>query len=128
MKDTAHEQSRNVLGEPLAGCCTAPMTGFFRDGFCRTCEEDLGRHVVCAVMTDAFLEYSAAQGNDLTTPRPQFDFPGLSVGDRWCVCAPRWAEALAAGVAPRVALTATDESALEIVDLADLKAHAIDLS
>jgi len=119
---------RNVLGEPLAACCTAPVTGFYRDGFCRVGPDDRGVHGVCAVMTDEFLAFSAERGNDLTSARPEFDFPGLSAGDRWCLCAARWAEALAAGVAPRVAMTATDEAALEIVDIADLKAHAIDLS
>ena len=118
----------NVLGEPLIACCSAPITGFYRDGFCHTGAEDVGVHVVCAVVTDAFLEFSAARGNDLATPRPAFGFPGLAEGDRWCLCAARWAEALAAGVAPRVVLTATHEAALEHVDLADLKAHAIDLS
>ena len=120
--------ARNVLGEPLAGCCNAPLTGFYRDGFCRTGTADIGRHVVCAVVTDDFLEFSASRGNDLSTPHPAFDFPGLKAGDRWCLCADRWAEANAAGVAPRVALTATAEAALEIIDMADLKAHAIDLS
>ncbi|ROO24049.1 hypothetical protein SAOR_16620 [Salinisphaera orenii MK-B5] len=120
--------ARNVLGEPLAGCCDAPVTGFFRDGFCRTGPADAGRHVVCAVMTREFLDYTAGRGNDLSTPRPEFDFPGLAAGDRWCLCAARWGEALAEGVAPRVALTATDAAALDILDLADLKAHAIDLS
>jgi hypothetical protein len=120
--------ARNVLGEPLIACCSAPITGFYRDGFCRTGASDPGRHVVCAVVTDDFLEFSANRGNDLSTARPEFDFPGLAAGDRWCLCAARWAEAHAAGVAPRVALTATHEAALEIIDLADLKAHAIDLS
>ncbi|RJS92484.1 DUF2237 family protein [Salinisphaera sp. Q1T1-3] len=120
--------ARNVLGEPLAGCCSAPITGFYRDGFCHVGPEDHGVHAVCAVMTDDFLSFSAARGNDLATPRPEFDFPGLAAGDRWCLCAARWAEAEAAGVAPRVALTATHEAALEIVALAALKRHAIDLS
>jgi len=122
------QAQRNVLGEPLAHCCSVPLTGFYRDGYCRTGNEDPGRHVVCAVMTDAFLEYSAARGNDLATPRPEFDFPGLAAGDRWCLCAQRWVEALDAGVAPRVALTATHEAALEIIELNKLKRHAIDLS
>ena len=122
MTDT---QTRNVLGEPLAGCCDAPVTGFYRDGFCRTGQADIGRHVVCAVVTDDFLEFSARRGNDLSTPHPEFEFPGLKAGDRWCLCAARWAEAREAGVAPRVALTATHEAALEIIDLADLKAHAV---
>lgn len=128
MTETETPAARNVLGEPLAGCCDTPVTGFFRDGFCRTGPADAGRHVVCAVVTQEFLDYTAARGNDLSTPRPAFDFPGLEAGDRWCLCAARWGEALAAGVAPRVALTATDAAALEILDLADLKAHAIDLS
>ncbi len=119
---------RNVLGESLGGCCTAPITGFYRDGFCRTGADDPGRHVVCAVMTDAFLDFSKARGNDLSTPRPEHEFPGLDTGDRWCLCAARWQEAFEAGAAPRVALTATDAAALEHIDLADLKAHAIDLS
>lgn len=125
---TSSMNARNVLGEPLIGCCSAPVTGFYRDGFCHTGDADMGRHVVCAVVTDEFLRYSAARGNDLATPRPAFDFPGLVAGDRWCLCAGRWAEALAAGVAPKVALTATHETALELISLADLKAHAIDLS
>lgn len=120
--------ARNVFGEPLVGCCSAPITGFYRDGFCHTGASDLGRHVVCAVVTADFLAFSAARGNDLSTARPEFDFPGLSAGDRWCLCAARWAEALDAGVAPRVALTATHEAALELIALDDLKAHAIDLS
>ncbi|GAB3672636.1 DUF2237 family protein [Salinisphaera aquimarina] len=120
--------ARNVLGEPLALCCSAPVTGFYRDGYCRTDDRDPGVHAICAVVTDAFLAFSAERGNDLSTPRPEFDFPGVRAGDRWCLCAARWAEALAAGAAPRVALTATHEAALEIVDMADLKAHAIDLS
>ena len=120
--------ARNVLGEPLLGCCSAPITGFYRDGFCHTGPEDAGRHVICAVMTDEFLAFSAARGNDLSTPRPEFDFPGLDAGDRWCLCAARWAEAFEAYAAPRVVLTATHEAALEIVPLAALKSHAIDLS
>ena len=120
--------ARNVLGEPLLGCCSAPITGFYRDGYCHTGAEDAGRHVVCAVMTKAFLAFAAARGNDLATPRPEFDFPGLDAGDRRCLCAARWAEAFEADVAPRVVLTATHEAALEIVSLADLKSHAIDLS
>ena len=124
----SESNATNVLGEPLAGCCTAPITGFYRDGFCHTGPEDAGVHVVCAVVTDAFLQFSAARGNDLATPRPAFGFPGLSEGDRWCLCAARWAEAHAAGVAPRVVLTATHEAALEQIDLAALKAHAVDLS
>ncbi|MDA3920764.1 MAG: DUF2237 domain-containing protein [Salinisphaera sp.] len=125
---TSPRGALNVLGEPLAGCCNAPITGFYRDGFCHTGNADMGRHVVCAVVTDEFLRYSAEQGNDLSTPRPEFGFPGLVAGDRWCLCAGRWAEALEAGIAPKIALTATHEAALELLSLADLKAHAIDLS
>ena len=117
---------RNVLGTGLVSCCTAPMTGWFRDGSCRTDDGDLGRHVVCAEMTGEFLEFSRGRGNDLSTPRP--GFPGLRPGDRWCLCAARWAEALAAGMAPPVVLAATEESALEVVELADLKAHALDMA
>ena len=120
--------SRNVFGEPLQSCSTAPMTGFFRNGCCDTSEDDLGSHTVCAVMTDAFLEFSKAKGNDLSTPRPEFGFAGLKAGDRWCLCAPRWQEAFEAGRAPRVVLRATHEGALGYCALADLKRFAIDLS
>jgi len=123
-----HEHSRNVLGEKLQPCSERPMTGFFRDGCCNTSPEDIGVHTVCAVMTAEFLEYSKAQGNDLTTPYPQAGFPGLKPGDRWCLCAPRWREALDAGMAPRVVLAATHESSLEFASLADFKKYAIDLS
>jgi len=115
----------NVLGGPLRPCCTDPMTGFYRDGYCRTGAEDRGLHTVCAEMTDAFLEFSFGRGNDLSTPRPEFAFPGLREGDRWCLCVERWREALEAGCAPRVVLEACHLSALEFVDLADLKAHAV---
>ena len=117
----------NVLGEPLETCSEAPVTGFFRDGCCNTGPMDAGLHVVCARVTAAFLEFSAARGNDLSTPRPEFGFPGLKPGDRWCLCAARWKEALDAGAAPRVSLTATHAAALRVVTLADLKRHAIDL-
>ena len=120
--------SRNVLGEPLESCSVKPVTGFFRNGCCDTSGEDLGSHTVCAVMTDAFLAFSKAAGNDLSTPVPAFGFPGLKPGDRWCLCAPRWQEAFEAGKAPRVALGATHEGALEHCALADLKRHAIDLA
>jgi len=101
-----------------------PRTGFFRDGYCRTGPDDVGLHTVCAVVTDEFLEFSRRRGNDLTTPRPEFDFPGLKPGDSWCLCVRRWAEALAAGKAPDVVLEATHLSALEFVSLEDLRAHA----
>lgn len=114
----------NVLGGELEPCGTDPLTGFFRDGCCRTGPDDTGVHVVCAVVTDEFLAFSRERGNDLTTPQPAFGFPGLRAGDRWCLCAERWAEALEAGVAPPVRLEATHARAVEWVDLADLRAHA----
>jgi uncharacterized protein (DUF2237 family) len=104
------------------------MTGFFRDGCCNTGREDIGSHTVCVVMTAAFLEFSKARGNDLSTPMPEFGFPGLKPDDRWCLCAPRWQEALEAGQAPRVVLRATHEGALSYCSLADLKRFAVDLS
>lgn len=120
--------SRNVLGGTLDICSTQPMTGFFRNGCCDTSAEDLGSHTVCAVMTAEFLAFSRSAGNDLSTPRPEFGFAGLKPGDRWCLCAPRWQEALDAGAPPRVVLRATHEGALEHCALEDLKRHAIDLA
>ena len=120
--------SRNVLGGVLQTCSERPLTGFFRNGCCETSAQDYGSHTVCAVMTAEFLEFSRSRGNDLSTPRPEFGFPGLKPGDRWCLCAPRWQEALEAGRAPRLVLQATEQSALEYCELADLKRHAIDLS
>lgn len=117
---------KNVLGEPLAPCCTDPMTGFFRDGSCRTGQDDLGRHTVCAEVTEEFLLFSVSMGNDLSTPRPEFAFPGLKPGDCWCLCVLRWREALEAGCAPKVRLAATHASALEHVSIGDLKRHALD--
>jgi len=122
------ETPRNVLGEPLEDCSLKPMTGFFRDGCCNTGPEDVGSHAVCAVMTAAFLEFSKSRGNDLSTPIPQFGFPGLKPGERWCLCAPRWQEAFEAGQAPRVVLRATHEGALDYCALADLKRFAADLA
>lgn len=119
--------SINVLGERLASCSEEPMTGYFRDGCCNTEAGDLGRHVVCARVTREFLEYSREQGNDLLTPRPEFGFPGLEPGDQWCLCAGRWLEALRDGVAPPVVLAATHAASLEVVELAELKRHALDL-
>lgn len=116
----------NVLGTPLTCCCRKPMTGFYRDGYCRTGPGDVGLHTVCVEVTREFLEFSRVAGNDLSTPVPEFDFPGLKAGDRWCLCVSRWKEALDAGVAPAVSLSSTHESALEWVDLDDLKAHALD--
>ena len=120
--------SRNVLGETLENCSLKPMTGFFRNGCCDTSSEDVGSHTVCAVMTAEFLAFSRARGNDLSTPMPELGFPGLVPGDRWCLCAPRWQEAFAAGQAPRVALRATHEGALAYCQLADLKRFAVDLA
>jgi uncharacterized protein len=117
--------ARNVLGGDLEPCGTDPLTGFYRDGCCETGPDDAGVHVVCAVVTDAFLAFSRSRGNDLVTPHPAFGFPGLRDGDRWCLCASRWAEALEAGVAPPVRLEATHARALEWIDLADLEAHAL---
>lgn len=118
----------NVLGQPLEPCSMDLVTGFFRTGSCETCAEDLGSHTVCAQLTEEFLELSKAQGNDLSTPRPEFDFPGLKPGDRWCLCAARWQEALDAGAAPRVLLRGTHQKALEVLSLEDLKSYAIDLN
>ncbi|MCU0951718.1 MAG: DUF2237 domain-containing protein [Burkholderiaceae bacterium] len=116
--------ARNVLGGPLACCCTEPRTGFYRDGYCHTGPQDTGSHTVCAVMTAEFLAFSRTRGNDLSTPRPEYQFPGLQAGDRWCLCVSRWKEALDAGVAPRVQLDACHERALDVVTLAQLQAHA----
>jgi uncharacterized protein (DUF2237 family) len=121
-------RARNVLGGPLAPCSMQPLTGWFRDGCCNTEPRDRGLHTVCAVMTARFLAFSKARGNDLSTPRPEFDFPGLKPGDRWCLCAARWQEAFEAGEAPSVVLAATHEASLAVCALADLKAHAIDLA
>ena len=118
-------KARNVLGGPLAPCSREPMTGFFRDGCCNTGPSDLGAHTVCAEMTADFLMFSRAVGNDLSTPRPEFGFPGLSPGDRWCLCADRWKEALEAGVAPPVVLESTHMRTLEFVSLEDLQTHAV---
>lgn len=117
--------AKNVLGEPLETCGTSPPTGFYRDGCCNTGPGDAGLHLVCAEVTQEFLEFSAAQGNDLMTAMPEFGFPGLQPSDRWCLCVERWKEALHADVAPPVVLEATHISALEFVDLEDLKAHSV---
>ncbi len=120
--------SRNVLGDRLDVCSLSPMTGFFRDGCCDTGREDFGSHTVCAVMTAEFLEFFKSHGNDLSTPIPEIGFHGLKPGDRWCLCAPRWREALEASHAPRVVLRATHEGALAYCSLADLKRFAVDLA
>ena len=114
----------NVLGGRLVTCSTQPLTGFFRDGCCHTGPQDAGSHTVCAIMTDEFLAYSQMAGNDLSTPRPEFDFSGLKSGDRWCLCAARWEQARQAGAAPKVVLNATNKAALAILNLDDLEAHA----
>ena len=120
--------AKNVFGEPLAACGLDPLTGFYRDGCCNTGYDDPGIHVVCAQVTEEFLEFSRARGNDLSTPAPGVGFAGLVPGDRWCLCAGRWKEALDAGVAPPVILAATHEEALAVVPLDALKRHALDLS
>lgn len=117
---------RNVLGGELEPCSFEPLTGYYRTGCCENRGDDPGLHVVCIEATDEFLEYSRSVGNDLSTPMPQYGFAGLTAGDRWCLCASRWAEAHAAGMAPKVHLEATHLSALEFIDLADLRAHAAD--
>ena len=119
---------KNVLGSELSDCSIDPLTGFFRDGCCNTGEGDVGTHTVCSVVTDDFLEFSKRQGNDLITPRPEFNFNGLKEGDSWCLCALRWREANDAGCAPRVKLTATNVKTLDYIELEILKQHQIDLN
>ena len=126
MKDIEMAPSLNVLGEPLRPCSTDPMTGFFRNGCCDTCDEDDGSHTVCAVMTAEFLAFSKSVGNDLSTPRPEFGFDGLKPGDQWCLCAARFLQAFQAGQAPRVRLLSTHRRALEIVPLTVMRACAIE--
>lgn len=118
--------ARNVLGGTLGPCSHDPLTGWFRDGCCNTDVRDAGLHTVCAVMTAEFLAFSRGRGNDLSTPRPEYGFPGLKPGDRWCLCAARWQEALVAGAAPRVVLAATHAATLGVCTLADLRAHAVE--
>lgn len=118
---------KNVLGTDLQHCCMDPKTGFYRTGFCRSSEEDQGNHSVCTLMTERFLTDSRKTGNDLSTPRPEFDFPGLKSGDHWCVCASRWLYAFHRGEAAPVILEATHERALEVIPLEFLKAHAVTL-
>ncbi len=119
---------RNVLGGTLEPCSSRPVTGFYRNGCCDTGPQDVGSHTVCVVVSAEFLTYSAGRGNDLSTPAPHFGFPGLQPGDRWCLCAPRWQEALTDGMAPRVVLRATHEKALDYCALEDLKKYAVDLN
>ncbi len=118
----------NVFGEALESCSEDPLTGFFRDGCCNTSDQDAGSHTVCVQMTREFLEFSRFRGNDLSTPRPEFSFPGLKPGDRWCLCAERWLEAHAAGMAPRVFLRSTHKRALEVVPLQVMREFAADLN
>ena len=120
-------ESLNVYGEQLEPCSEDPVTGFFRDGCCNTSQEDMGIHTVCVQLTDEFLQFSKQQGNDLTTPNPQFDFPGLKAGDRWCLCATRWLHAYKAGKAPKVYTRSTHFRTMEVVDIKILKAHALDV-
>ncbi|MEI9998799.1 MAG: DUF2237 domain-containing protein [Verrucomicrobiota bacterium] len=115
----------NVLGGKLLPCCFSPMTGFYRDGYCRTGPGDYGLHTVCVEVSEPFLAFSRAMGNDLTTPIPEYQFPGLEPGDRWCLCVSRWKQALEAGMAPSVVLSASHISALEFVTLEELQAHAV---
>lgn len=125
-KSTVSSRPQNVLGGELGCCCLKPKTGFYRDGFCQTGEQDVGRHTVCSVVTDEFLSFSKARGNDLTRAVPGGSFPGLKGGDKWCLCVTRWKEALDAGVAPGVVLAATHVKALDFVSLEDLQKHAVE--
>jgi len=122
------DEQRNVFGEIIDTCSNRPMTGFYRTGCCHTGEDDFGLHTVCVEVSAEFLAFSKLRGNDLSTPMPEHGFPGLDTGDRWCLCAQRWKEALDAGMAPRVILRATHEATLEVVALEDLKRYAIDLA
>ena len=122
------EDSLNVFDEPLMSCSEDPITGFYRDGCCNTSDGDIGSHTVCIQVTQEFLEYSRFRGNDLSTPMPDFGFPGLAEGDRWCLCASRWLEAFEQGMAPNVFLTRTHKRALNIIDLSKLKQHAVDIN
>lgn len=126
--DMQAEESLNVFGEPLLPCGEDPVTGFFRDGHCNTCSEDLGSHTVCVELSQEFLEFSRFRGNDLMTPIPEFDFPGLKSGDSWCLCAARWLEAQQHERAPRVFLQRTHQKALEIIPMDTLRKYAIDLN
>lgn len=130
MRDMSEPQrpARNVLGGSLTTCSIKPMTGFFRDGCCNTGPADVGSHTVCVVLTAEFLAFSKSAGNDLSTPMPEYGFPGLKPGDRWCLCAPRWQQAFQQGAAPKIVLAATHEGALEYTELADLKKFAVDLN
>tara|TARA_Y100001949_G_scaffold63842_1_gene54073 strand:- start:57 stop:434 length:378 start_codon:yes stop_codon:yes gene_type:complete len=123
----ADKFNKNIFGEVIETCSKETMTGFLRNGSCETLKDDVGSHTVCAIVTDEFLEYSKTKGNDLITPRPEFAFPGLKDGDKWCVCALRWLEALRDNVAPPIVAKSTNELALEVIEIDILKKHAIDL-
>ena len=122
----AEEKARNILGTELQSCCTDPMTGFLRDGYCNTNQIDQGTHVVCAIVTDAFLEFTKSRGNDLSTPRPEYQFPGLKAGDGWCLCALRWKEAYETGVAPLLKPEATHEKALNYIPMEILEQFMVE--
>ena len=122
------DEEINVLGEPLQSCSEKPLTGFFRDGKCNTCSEDIGSHTVCIQASQKFLEYSRFKGNDLSTPMPEYGFDGVKPGDHWCLCAARWLEALDSGMAPKVYLMRTHQRALEIVPMEKLREYAADLN
>jgi uncharacterized protein (DUF2237 family) len=128
LPETSQLPSLNVLGEPLKSCSTNPVTGFYRDGCCNTGPEDLGRHTVCVVLTKEFLQFSKLRGNDLSTPRPEFGFPGLNAGDRWCLCADRWQEADAFDAAPHVVLESTHQNTLDTIPFAMLRQKAFDVN
>ncbi len=125
MSDSKMTTSRNILGDPLQPCCFEPLTGFMRDGYCHTNAMDQGTHVVCAVMTQEFLDYTRSRGNDLSTPIPAYNFPGLKPGDKWCLCILRWLEAVEAGCAPQIVLESVDKAALKYTTLEVLKDHAV---
>ena len=122
------EKQKNVFGEEIETCCESPITGFFRDGFCHTDDTDEGVHTICVSMTEDFLEFSKSEGNDLSTPRPEFNFPGLKEGDGWCLCAERWVEAYEVSMAPKLYIKRTNLRTLDIVPLEILKKFAIDLN
>ena len=122
------EKQKNVFGEEIETCCESPITGFFRDGFCHTDDTDQGVHTICVSMTEDFLEFSKSKGNDLSTPRPEFNFPGLKEGDNWCLCAERWVEAYEVSMAPKLYIKKTNLRTLDIVPLNILKKFAIDLN
>ena len=123
----SEEEQLNIFNEPLEACSFDPVTGFFRSGCCETSEQDTGSHTVCAIMTEEFLKFSKSKGNDLSTPVPAFDFPGLNSGDRWCLCAARWLEAYEAGSAPSIIARATHRRALEIIPMEVIKEFALDI-